>query len=119
LLFSQYDGFLHRELRKKKHGIKLLELNEDKVKISGYKHRHQELTLFFTSHKTTVTNGRISESFEAVFSLSNPNDTGNTEILRKRIDCDHDYFINLIHFDNWQRDQHQKEILEMARNVLL
>ncbi|MCL1996841.1 MAG: hypothetical protein FWG63_11590 [Defluviitaleaceae bacterium] len=115
-LFGQIiekDGFLYKEIKKKKYGIKFKNISDELVKIAGFEKKTQYLTQSFIHHKSTPKDGELRESMKINIVLyDDAKGCQNRTILTKEIKFDHQHFFNLIHFENWQQD---KKMLDMLR----
>jgi len=120
--YIEAESPLHKELRKKKYGANFSELQESGlIQLAGFKNRQLYLAHYFTTHKSSPdpARGKLNESVEVVFTLHNKSDGTWDEVLRRKIKFDHDYFFSLLNFEGWKRGDKEKELINMARRLLL
>ena len=118
-LFGQYikkDGFLHKELKKKKYNS-IFSDGEDFVKFKGFQNKRAYLKHFYTQHNSSPKNGVLSENITMIVHIDNNN--GDSErILEKKLTFNHDYYHNLKHYTDWVCDNEKLKLVTHLRAIL-
>ena len=109
------DSFIYDELKKKKHGIQFSE-TESTVKVTGFDCGFAHLGFFFTEHRSEPRDGLLHESISFRITIER-NRSGITEkLLIKKIVFDHDYFLNLINYEN--NEHRNQDLFDLANKHL-
>jgi len=114
-LFGQYiqkNSRLYSEIKKKKHGAKLID-NKDTVQLNGFINPSYILTQCFTNHTSKPNNGVIDEKITIVISLQDKiNEKNNITLLEQRINFDKEHFFKLINYKSWNSNSKLLKLVE-------